>query len=126
MARALALDHIVLVVADVERTLTWYTRHVGLTPVRLDEWRGGEAPFPSLRVDAATIIDVVRGEIGPARGHLDHLCFVVSATDLAALADDPELEVIDQGERYGARGVGQSIYVHDPDDLLVELRCYPS
>jgi catechol 2,3-dioxygenase-like lactoylglutathione lyase family enzyme len=33
--------------------------------------------------------------------------------------------VVDRGERFGARGLGQSIYVHDPDGLLVEFRCYP-
>jgi catechol 2,3-dioxygenase-like lactoylglutathione lyase family enzyme len=125
MATALALDHIVLVVADVERTLDWYGRHAGLAPVRLDEWRDGEAPFPSLRVDESTILDVIPGDVGGARGHLDHLCFVVSEPDLAVLADDPELEVVDQGERFGARGNGQSIYVYDPDGLLVEFRSYP-
>jgi catechol 2,3-dioxygenase-like lactoylglutathione lyase family enzyme len=34
--------------------------------------------------------------------------------------------VVDRGERSGARGLGQSIYVRDPDGLLVEFRCYPS
>jgi catechol 2,3-dioxygenase-like lactoylglutathione lyase family enzyme len=93
--------------------------------VNVDQWRQGQAVFPSLRVDEDTIIDFVPGEVGEGRGHLDHLCFVVSADDLAALAADPELEVVDQGERSGARGLGQSIYVHDPDGLLVEFRCYP-
>jgi catechol 2,3-dioxygenase-like lactoylglutathione lyase family enzyme len=32
---------------------------------------------------------------------------------------------VDQGPRFGARGQGESIYVRDPDDLLVEFRCYP-
>lgn len=123
MATALALDHIVLRVADVERTLAWYQRHAGLVGVRLEEWRRGEVPFPSLRVDEQTIVDVVAAT-SQGDGHLDHLCFVVSPDDLAALADDPALEVIDEGRRFGARGDGQSIYVRDPDDLTVEFRCY--
>jgi catechol 2,3-dioxygenase-like lactoylglutathione lyase family enzyme len=126
MATALNLDHFVLVVGDIERSLAWYRRHAGLTPVRLDEWRAGEAPFPSLRVDEATIIDLVPGEVGEDRGHLDHVCFVVTEPDLAALVVDPELEIVDEGERFGARGPGQSIYVRDPDGLMVEFRCYPS
>lgn len=126
MVTALALDHFVLVVGDVERSLAWYRRHAGLTPVRLDEWRAGEAPFPSLRVDEATIIDLVPGEVGKDRGHLDHVCFVVTEADLAALVADPELEIVDEGERFGARGLGQSIYVRDPDGLMVEFRSYPS
>lgn len=125
MATALALDHLVLVVADVERALAWYGRHAGLTGVRVEEWRAGDAPFPSLRVDAATIIDLVPGLDDPRhRGHLDHVCFVVSPQDLERLASDPDLEVVDSGRRFGARGDGESIYVRDPDDLLVEFRAY--
>jgi catechol 2,3-dioxygenase-like lactoylglutathione lyase family enzyme len=125
MATALGLDHLVLVVADVERTLDWYGRHAGLAGVRFDEWRAGEVPFPSLRVDEGTIIDVIPGADGSdGRGHLDHVCFVVGRADLDALAADPGLDVVDSGPRFGARGVGDSIYVRDPDDLLVEFRTY--
>lgn len=124
MANALGLDHLVLVVADVERTLDWYGRHAGLAPVRVDEWRAGGAPFPSLRVDEATIIDLVPGLEPGQRGHLDHLCFVVSRSDLDALAADPDLEVAERGPRFGARGTGESIYVRDPDGLTVEFRTY--
>ena len=126
MARALALDHLVLVVGDVERTLAWYGRHAGLRGVRVEQWRGGEAPFPSLRIDESTIIDLVPAGADGAdgRGHVDHICFVVAPGDLESLAADPELEIVDQGPRFGARGQGESIYVRDPDDLLVEFRCY--
>jgi catechol 2,3-dioxygenase-like lactoylglutathione lyase family enzyme len=126
MATVQALDHLVLVVSDVERTLDWYMRHAGLAPVRVQEWRRDEVFFPSLRVDAATIIDVVPGrtEGSAERGHLDHICFVVSEEDRVALAE--ELEVVDEGTRYGARGDGESIYVRDPDGLLVEFRSYPT
>jgi catechol 2,3-dioxygenase-like lactoylglutathione lyase family enzyme len=124
MATPLGLDHLVLVVADVERTLDWYGRHAGLAPVRVDEWRAGGAPFPSLRVDEATIIDLVPGLEPGQRGHLDHLCFVVSRSDLDGLAADPDLEVAERGPRFGARGTGESIYVRDPDGLTVEFRTY--
>jgi catechol 2,3-dioxygenase-like lactoylglutathione lyase family enzyme len=125
MAAALALDHLVLVVSDVERALAWYGRHAGLAGVRVEEWRSEEAPFPSLRVDDSTIIDLIPGDPGADRGHLDHICFVVPPSELDGLAKDPELEVVERGERFGARGLGQSIYVRDPDGLLVEFRCYP-
>ncbi len=124
MATAFALDHIVLVVADLERSLAWYSRHAGLAPVNIEEWRAGRAFFPSLRVNEATIIDFIAGDPSDERGHLDHICFVVGADDLASLASDPDLVVVDKGERSGARGMGQSIYVRDPDDLLVEFRNY--
>jgi catechol 2,3-dioxygenase-like lactoylglutathione lyase family enzyme len=122
---ATALDHLVLVVSDIDRSLAWYGRRAGLSGVRVEEWRHGEAPFPSLRINDSTIIDLVPGDVGAGRGHLDHICFVVSESELDGLARDPELEVVDRGERFGARGLGQSIYVRDPDGLLVEFRCYP-
>lgn len=125
MATAAALDHIVLVVSDVERSLAWYERHAGLTSVNVDAWRQGQAFLPSLRVTEDTIIDFLDGHPTDGRGHLDHLCFVVSEDDLASLAADPALAVVDQGERSGARGLGKSVYVRDPDGLLVEFRCYP-
>ena len=126
MATALALDHIVIVCSDQEATLAWYIRHAGLAPMNLDEWRDGSAPFPSLRVNDDTIIDYIAGrEPGTPRGHLDHVCFVVAPHELDALRDDPDLTVLSEGPRSGARGIGQSIYVRDPDDLLVEFRCYP-
>ena len=125
-ATVLALDHLVLVVSDVERTLDWYSRHAGLAPERVEQWRREEVPFPSLRVDEGTIIDVITGrsEDATERGHLDHICFVVSEADRTALA--AELEVVDQGTRFGARGLAESIYVRDPDGLLVEFRSYPA
>lgn len=124
MVTTLALDHLVLVSNDVERTLAWYGRHAGLPGARVDEWRAGTAPFPSLRVSLTLIIDVIPGGVHE-RGHLDHLCLVVSAIDLEVLRSDPDLVVEEEGERFGAQGVAQSVYVRDPDGLLVEFRTYP-
>ncbi len=125
MAAALGLDHIVLVVGDVERALTWYGRHAGLAGDRVEEWRRGEVIFPSLRVDDHTLIDLIPGlDAAEARGHLDHICLVVTPEHLAALAADPDLEVIDEGRRYGARGDADSIYVRDSEGLTVEFRSY--
>ena len=122
-ANPIELDHFVLVVADVERCLAWYQFHLGLVPVRVDEWRNGTAPFPSLRVSEGTIIDVIPGHDGH-RGRLDHICFTVTKGHLAAAR--AALPVIEEGQRFGARGIASSIYVHDPDGLTVELRVYPT
>ncbi len=106
------LDHVVLNVADVERSLVFYCDRLGLAPVRVEEWRRGEVPFPSVRVDAATIVDLLHA---PRDGeNVDHLCLVVEPTDLEALKASGGFEVVDgPGRRFGARGQGTSLYVSD-------------
>lgn len=117
------LDHLVLSVADVERSLGFYCGVLGLAPVRVEEWRRGEVPFPSVRVSEGTIIDLAAG---PRTGtNLDHFCLVIEPTDLAALAAGGTLEVVSgPGTRFGARGDGTSLYIRDPDGNTVELRYY--
>ena len=55
--RISALDHIVLNVQDVERSLEFYNGCLGLAAERVDGWRSGELPFPSVRINEATLID---------------------------------------------------------------------
>jgi catechol 2,3-dioxygenase-like lactoylglutathione lyase family enzyme len=117
------LDHIVLNVSDVERSLAWYAEMLGLDGVRVDQWRRREAPFPSVRVDATTIIDLVAA---PRVGeNVDHVCLVVDGADVDAVAADPRFTVVEGPDwRFGARGDGWSVYVRDPDGNTVELRAY--
>jgi catechol 2,3-dioxygenase-like lactoylglutathione lyase family enzyme len=117
------LDHIVLNVSDVERSLHFYCDQLGLQPVRVDEWRRGGAPFPSVRVDVGTIIDLLAA---PRTGtNADHFCLVIEATDFASLAAAGRFEIVDgPGPRFGARGTGTSLYIRDPDHNTVELRYY--
>lgn len=123
--RVTGLDHLVLVCTDVARTLAWYAERLGLEPLRVEAWRAGEAPFPSARIDAGTIIDFLSGAAGEGHGHLDHLCLVLEPTDLAAFAAARGLEVLEGPvPRYGARGMGTSVYVFDHDGTVVELRHY--
>ncbi|GAC1534737.1 MAG: VOC family protein [Acidimicrobiales bacterium] len=122
--RVLGFDHLVLRVADVERSLTFYADRLGLETVRVGAWRRGEVPFPSVRVDAMTIIDLVRTEgtdAGPA--NMDHFCLVVEPCDFAAVGAG--FDVVDgPGLRFGAQGMATSLYVQDPDANVVELRYY--
>jgi catechol 2,3-dioxygenase-like lactoylglutathione lyase family enzyme len=117
------LDHIVLNVANVERSLAWYVGELGLEGERVDEWRKNEAPFPSVRVDATTVIDLVQVE--RTGENVNHVCLVIEPTDLEALVASGRFHVL-QGPvpRWGAQGVAQSVYVRDPDANLVELRHY--
>jgi catechol 2,3-dioxygenase-like lactoylglutathione lyase family enzyme len=121
--RVVALDHVVLNVADVERSLAFYCDELGLAPERVDEWHRGEVFFPSVRVDAHTIIDLLAA---PRTGeNADHLCLVVEPVDLEAVKASGRFEVVDgPATRFGARGDGTSLYVQDPDGNTVELRHY--
>ena len=117
------LDHIVLNVSDVERSLAWYTERLGLTPERVDEWRAGNAPFPSVRITDRCIIDLFGVE--RTGENLNHLCMVVDRADVDAVVADERFDVVDgPGHRWGARGDGWSVYVTDPDGNTVELRSY--
>jgi catechol 2,3-dioxygenase-like lactoylglutathione lyase family enzyme len=123
--RVTGMDHIVLNVADVRRSLDFYVGTLGLTPERVDEWERQEVFFPSVRIDATTIIDL----LGPVEGerrvaNMDHLCLVVD-DDVDELAASGTLDVVDgPGERWGAQGDARSLYIRDPDGNVVELRKY--
>lgn len=122
--RVTGLDHIVLVTPDVERSLAFYTEVLGLAAERVDAWRAGEVPFPSVRIDESTLIDLFAGE--RTGENLAHVCLVVESTDLAALAEDPRLAPVTGPVEglFGARGYAASVYAQDPDGNTIELRCY--
>jgi len=121
-----AFDHLVLRCADVEKTLAWYVDVLGLQAMRVKEWRAGEISFPSVRVDAGTIMDLVsRRDSSSRSGSVDHFCLVVDEVDLDALAASGTFDVVEApATRFGARGNGTSLYVRDPDGMIVELRHY--
>ena len=130
--RITEMDHIVLNVRDIERAIAFYTGVLGLQGERLDEYRRGEVGFPSVRINANTLIDLTKGE-GDAAGasrspNLNHYCLVSESTDLAALAADLRSQgvtvVQEPVSRWGARGQATSIYILDPDSNEIEIRCY--
>ena len=117
------MDHIVLVVEDVERSVAWYRDQLQMAVERLDDWKAGTAPFPSVRVNEGTIIDIIAG--GRAGKNVDHFCLVIEPTDMADLAAGGGFDVVEGPvTRSGARGDGTSVYVTDPDGNVIELRHY--
>lgn len=130
MVRISALDHIVLNVSDVERSLAFYSEVLGLPAERVEAWRRGELRFPSVRVNEATIIDLVHAPADADQRQLNlaHFCLVTDADDLGAVARDLTSAgiTIEVGPatRSGARGIALSIYFRDPDQNLIELRTY--
>lgn len=126
MIQITAMDHIVLRVSDVETSLRWYTEQLGLAPVRVDEWRAGDCPFPSVRVNTDTIIDLIAGDVELDSRNLDHFCMVVSAGDLAEVRSSGEFNIVRDPDftLYGARGHADGLYIADPDGNEIELRAY--
>jgi len=122
--RITGIDHVVFNVTDAERALAWWRDLLGLEPVRLEEWRRGEAPFVSVRISADTILDLFQLE--RSGENVDHIAITVEGADLADLATDGRFDVV-RGplEVFGARGMGHGLYVRDPDGNVVELRTYP-
>jgi len=122
--RVVGFDHLVLNVTDVERSLAWYCGELGLVPERVDEWQRGEVLFPSVRIDAHTLIDLLA--VDRTGANVDHICLVVEPTDLAELAASGRFDVVDgpTDGLFGAQGFATSLYVRDPDGNVVELRAY--
>lgn len=130
------LDHIVLNVSDVDRSLEFYTGVLKLQPERLAEFRAGKAGFPSVRINAGSIIDLFPTERdAPASapgekttGNLNHFCLVIGREEFAKLPDYLSQNGVDIREgpvkRWGARGQATSVYFLDPDGNEIELRCY--
>jgi glyoxylase I family protein len=141
----LTLDHVVLWVADPARSVEFFERVVGLTPVRLEEFRAGQVPFPSVRVSDDTILDLmaapmaarvnaISGRLAPvtaaSAGHpISHICLSMSEADFTALRARLQHEGVDTSfsmqQSFGARGVApQAFYFHDPDGNVFEARYY--
>jgi catechol 2,3-dioxygenase-like lactoylglutathione lyase family enzyme len=132
MLQIRGLDHLVLNVADVRRSVAFYRDVLGLGIERLEDWQAGRVGFPSVRVSADTIIDLV--EVGAAAApagewsNLNHFCLVVADATLepivAHLAAHGVAVHTGPARRWGARGSGVSIYLRDPDANEIELRTY--
>jgi catechol 2,3-dioxygenase-like lactoylglutathione lyase family enzyme len=118
------IDHVVFNVADVERSVQWYERNLGLQPERMDEWRRGEVPFASVRISDGQLIDLFAQ---PRTGdNVDHVSLVVDpSVDLHAVAASGEFDVVHEPfVIWGARGHGLGMYIRDPDGNTIELKHY--
>ena len=111
----------------------FYTEVLGLKPERVEQFKGGEVRFPSVRLNDDTIIDLFPSpEMEPisrnAPRNQDHFCMVIEPTDLDQLKGQFQALGIEiqsgPGPRWGAHGNGTSLYIYDPDDNVVELRYY--
>jgi len=134
------LDHVVLWTKNPRVSMDFYTRVVGLEPVRFAEFEAGDAPFPSVRICADSIIDLMPTDgvsatetltrIEGSAGHpVNHVCLALSKAEYDALDRRLQDEGVDTSARlnrsFGARGwAPQGYYFADPDGNVVEARYY--
>lgn len=132
------MDHIVLNVADIDRSLDFYTGVLGLRPERVAEFKEGKIGFPSVRINDETIIDLFplkpgqpkppQAPDGKAQGNLNHFCLVVEKESFAPTVEYLKSRGVSIREgpisRWGARGRATSVYFLDPDGNEIEIRAY--
>lgn len=127
MVQVIDLDHFVLRVRDLDRSIGFYRDVLGLPIEMLDEYRSGARPFVSARV-GGQLIDLVPDPTydGTLGGFL-HFCVRVAGgleADVLPRMRAARVDVIEDAPmtRLGATGHGLSIYVRDPDGYVVELK----
>jgi len=131
------MDHIVVNVEDEEKMIAFYSNVLELPPERLEDFRAGDAPFPSVRLNSELIIDLFPKKmwqknvrIGQGRENLNHFCITLSKGTWENLLERLHANHIDIEEgpvlRWGAQGNGMSIYFRDPEENLIEARYYES
>ena len=123
-------DHIVLRVQDKARMLAFYCGVLGLSVDKEQEKIGLTHIRAGRQMIDLITLDGVLGKLGGAGPgeegrNLDHFALQVRPFDEAAIrahlaAND--VEIIDEGQRYGADGDGLSFYIRDPEGNTVELK----
>jgi catechol 2,3-dioxygenase-like lactoylglutathione lyase family enzyme len=129
------MDHIVLNMENDDRMIGFYTEVLALEPERLEEFLAGTVPFPSVRLNADTIIDLFPKKMwqqdatdgnGPPK--LNHFCLSMDKKTWDGLLERLKANAIDVEDgpapRWGAHGTGTSIYFRDPEGNLIEARYY--
>lgn len=124
------LDHVVLRVRDLGAALHFYSEVLGCR----EERRLTELGLVQLRAGAA-LIDLVEvssplGKLGgrapgaEAR-NVDHFALWLPSFDETQLREHLVAHGVEPGDvapRYGAGGMGLSMYIRDPDGNVVELK----
>ena len=128
-----ALDHLVINVADVERTTAWYQKVLGMG-VQVFDPGEGKARRTSLkfgnqkinvRPKDANKVDWFTADHETAGS--DDLCFLTTSSPDEVVAHLQALGIaIEEGPvaRQGARGTLRSVYCRDPDGSLIEISSY--
>jgi len=132
MLEVLAIDHIVLRTAKLDEMLEFYTEVLGCA---IERETPEETGLTQLRAGNALIdLVVVNSRLGVIGGgaptkterNVDHFCLQIKSiteSEITKHLENHGIKVGDFESRYGAQGLGNSIYIQDPEGNGVELRC---
>ncbi|MGL5514341.1 MAG: VOC family protein [Sporomusa sp.] len=120
------LDHLVLTVFDLDRTVNFYSTVLGMEVIRFGTGRIALS-FGSQKIN----LHVAGKEFEPKAktplpGSAD-LCFIVniSLDEVIKHVNEHKIDIIEGPvTRTGALGPIQSIYIRDPDGNLIEISTY--
>jgi|TARA_R110002072_G_scaffold106760_11_gene233060 catechol 2,3-dioxygenase-like lactoylglutathione lyase family enzyme len=119
------LDHLVLVVDDLELAVDFYVDVLGCRVERRVERIG----LVQLRAGDSLIDLQQRKPDDALEGrNLDHFALRIEPFEAAALRahlSDHGVAAGEVGERYGAQGTGPSLYLQDPEGNVIELKGPP-
>ncbi len=117
------LDHLVLTVADIDASCTFYQRVLGMQVVTFGQGRKALA-FGQQKINLHRHgAEFEPKALRPTPGSAD-LCLIVSTPLMEVMAHLQRCDVaIEEGpvSRTGATGALLSVYIRDPDRNLIEL-----
>jgi catechol 2,3-dioxygenase-like lactoylglutathione lyase family enzyme len=121
------IDHIVLTAFDVERTIDFYSKVLGMEPITFAGGRRGLA-FGQQKINLHQAgREFEPKALKPVPGALD-LCFITTTPldDVVAQLKSHGVAIA-QGPvpKTGALGPMTSVYFRDPDGNLIEVSNYP-
>lgn len=126
------IDHILLVVSGIDRSIRFYEEVIGC---RLEK-RYPQWGMAQLRAGAALInvvdVSVPEGAWAKSEGkgrNMDHLSLALGRHDEDALRTHLArhgVAIEEESIHAGARGESLSIYVRDPDGIMLELKGPPT
>lgn len=121
-----SLDHLVLTVKDVEKSIEFYTEVLGMSSVQFGEGRHA-LKFGTQKINLHKAGKEYKPHAKkPTCGSAD-LCFVTNETLTAWISKLQQKHVtVEEGpvKRTGAVGAINSIYIRDPDENLIEISVY--
>ena len=125
------IDHIVLRTTKLQEMLIFYNEILGC---KIERATSPEIGLTQLRAGAALIdlvaVDSRLGNVGggsptKTENNVDHFCLQlkpISEDEIKRHLQANNIEVGHFDSRYGAQGLGKSIYIKDPEGNTVELR----